>query len=227
MCSELFKAAEPFSQAILASGVATLTVRSFEHQQRLYGKITTHLNLQNEGSSVKRLQALRDVPSEKLVDSYIALGAPVVSWQATVDGVFLKNPPKIFNLPSQVYDPSIHRLLIGDAAHEGTIFAYPLRSMQLDYPKLQGLAEAALGPENAKELLQQFHIAPNSTPDEFFTNLTQLLTDAEWSHPIQALARSFSNGDVFYYQIRDVNPFEGPNKGNQNPNSPPLRRIYS
>ena len=216
MCSELFESARPFHQAILASGVATLTVRSFVHQQGLYDKITAHLNIQSLSSPAERLQALRDVPSDTLVNAYIALGAPVQSWQATVDGVFLKTAPNVSNLSSQKYALSIKRILIGDCALEGTIFAHQMKGMNLDYQKLQKLSSAALGQEQSQALLQAYNMSPDSTSEELFCGLLQLCTDAEWAQPIETMARTFSNGDVFYYHVRDVNPFEGPNKGKLN-----------
>lgn len=85
--------------------------------------------------------------------------------------------------------------------------------MQFDYPKLQQMASSLLGDEASKELLQEYGISASSSPEDLFTRLTLLDTDAEWSHPIQTVARSFSEQDVFYYHIRDVNPFPGPNKG--------------
>ncbi|KAH9204802.1 Alpha/Beta hydrolase protein [Leptodontidium sp. 2 PMI_412] len=213
MCSELFPPAKPFNQVILASGVASLTVRSLKHQQVIYDKIAARLGVQEHQTARERLKALRGVPADELVNSYVALGAPVVSWQATADGVFLKQTPSVSNLPFQKYDPSLRRVLIGDCAHEGTIFAHPLKAMQLDYPKLQQMASSSLGDETSKQLLQEYGISASSSPEDLFTRLTRLVTDAEWSQPIQNVARSFSEQDVFYYHIRDVNPFPGPNKG--------------
>lgn len=138
MCSELFPSAKPFNQVILASGVASLTVRSLKHQQVIYDKIAARLGVQEHHTARERLKALRGVPADELVNSYVALGAPVVSWQATVDGVFLKQTPSVSNLPFQKYDPGLRRVLIGISLLVISLFFCFLSPHLLVYASHQG-----------------------------------------------------------------------------------------
>ena len=216
ICSELFTTDLPFNQAILQSGVATLSVRSLEHQQALYEKIVDHLKIEADKSPKERLQDLREVPADDLVNSYISLGTPVPSWQATVDGYFLKGIPTVSNLPLQKYPPSLKRVLIGDCAAEGLIFADRLNRMGWSFGKLELLFSKVLGEKRGQEVLQAYGMSENSSTEDLFLSLINFLTDAEWSQPIQAVAKSFSNGDVFYYHMAEGNPFDGANKGKSN-----------
>jgi hypothetical protein len=213
MISELFKTALPFQQAILQSGVGSLTVRSEKHQNGVYEKIATKLNIRADGSPKERLEALRDVSADDLLLSYIALGSPVPAWQATVDGYFLANNCTVSTLSSLKYDSSLKRLLIGDCADEGLIFAMPIQKRQWTFEKVQALSSEVLGEEVSARVLQAYGISADLSKEQLFAALIRLVSDAEWSQPIREVARSFSNGDVFYYHMAEGNPFDGPNKG--------------
>ena len=191
-------------------------MRGLKHQQAVYEKIIDHLKIERDKSPKEKLQALREVPADDLVNSYIALGTPVPSWQATVDGYFLKMIPTASNLPLQKYPPSLKRVLIGDCAAEGLIFADRLNRMEWSFGKLEPLFSKLLGGERGQEFLQAYGISENSSTEDLFLSLIKFLTDAEWSQPIQAVAKSFSNGDVFYYHMAEGNPFDGVNKGKSN-----------
>ncbi|PVH84303.1 alpha/beta-hydrolase [Cadophora sp. DSE1049] len=213
MCSKLFASALPFSQAILQSGVGSLTVRTVKHQQGVYEKMLSHLKL-DTGSSTENLNALRKVSADDLVLSYIALGSgPVPAWQATVDNYFLATNCSVPSLSSQTYHPSVKRLLIGDCADEGLIFSMPLSKRQWTFDRVQKLAIEVLGEQQAKDVFGAYGISSDLSYDELFSCLTKLLSDAEWSQPIREVAKSFSNGDVFYYHMIEGNPFDGAHKG--------------
>jgi carboxylesterase type B len=208
----LFSLSLPFSQAILQSGVAPLSVRGIKHAQSIFDKITGHLDI--DALPLKeKVQALRDASAEDLVKSYIALGSPLPSWQATVDGHFLKTLPRFSTLSLQTYDPSLKRLLIGDCAAEAVIWAEKLQSMAWNYEKLQALSSNILGEERVSEVLQAYVISTDASAEQLQFSLIRLLTDAEWSQPIEAVAHSFSNRDVFYYHMAEGNPFPGPKQG--------------
>lgn len=212
-CSELFKQQKPFSQAVLQSGVAPLTVRGMTHQNDIYAKVIKHLGIDTLGSKEERINKLRSVSVEDLIQSYIALGSPVPSFQATVDGYYLQNLPRCSQLPKQVYDSSLKRLLIGDCAEEGLIFAHAIQSMRWTAESLQNVATEILGDADAQKLLDMYQIKPSQPNEELFSNIIRLATDIDWSQPIEAVAHSFSNGDVFYYHVAETNPFPGPNTG--------------
>lgn len=213
MCSELFKSAVPFTQVILQSGVGSLTVRTSKHQQGLYDKLLAHLKIDTDKSS-ESVNALRKVSADDLVLSYIALGSgPVAAWQATVDNHFLTTNCSVSSLSSQKYHPSLKRLLIGDCADEGLIFSMPLSQRQWTFDRVQKLATEVLGEQRGNDVLQAYEISPNLPYGQLFGCLTKLLSDAEWSQPIREVAKSFSNGDAFYYHMTEGNPFDGAHKG--------------
>jgi len=183
------------------------------HQNNIYAKIIKHLGIDNLSSREERIEKLRSVSVEDLIGSYIALGSPVPSFQATVDGYYLKSLPRCSTLPKQVYDPSLKRLLIGDCADEGLIFAPIIQSMGWTAERLQKVATGILGDADGQKLLDIYQIKPGQSPKEVFSSLIRLTTDIDWSQPMEAVARSFSNGDVFYYHVTETNPFPGPSTG--------------
>ncbi|KAK5219670.1 hypothetical protein LTR72_008054 [Exophiala xenobiotica] len=213
MCSELFKKSLPFSQAILQSGVAPLTVRTMKHHQDSYDKLVAHFKIDYELSPEQKLEALRNIPADDIVKGYVSLGSPVKSWQAAADGYLLKEVPSFSKLSSIHYPKSIKRLLIGDCAAEGLIFIMKVKQMQWTFEGVQALAVQILGEETSKRVLEAFGIRLGLSPEELLGGVTRLLTDAEWAQPVEIVARSFSNGEVFYYHVAEGNPFDGPHKG--------------
>jgi carboxylesterase type B len=213
LCSELFKSALPFQQAILQSGVGSLTIRSAQQQETVCEKLMSRLRIPAEASPKDKLRTLREVSADDLVLSYIALGSPVPAWQATVDGYFLKQNVAASTLSSQKYHSSLKRILMGDCAAEGLIFAMPLQKQQWTFNRVKVLAVEVLGEERASEVLQTYGISSDLPEDALLPALVRLLSDAEWSQPMREVAKSFSNGDVFYYHMAEGNPFDGPNKG--------------
>lgn len=144
--------------------------------------------------------------------SYFALGGPVPSWQATVDGYFLKALPTNSKLPQQVYPPSLKRVLIGDVATEGLIFAHGINKQEWSGERLWQLATTIFEEEQAKEIFEFYGLKSNANSKELFPGLIRLVSDAEWSQPIEAVAHSLSK-PTFYYHITEANPFPGPNQG--------------
>ena len=163
--------------------------------------------------STERLEQLRRLSSDELVNAYIARGAPVPSWQATVDGYFLTSIPSASKLASLKYHPSLKRVLLGDCAAEGLIFAMGVQAQQLDFEKVSSLAISHLGSsEAAKEVLHMYGMSAEQTSEQLFKSVIRLLTDAEWSQPINCVAKSIP-GKKFYYNISAQNPFPGPTQG--------------
>ncbi|RDL31820.1 Uncharacterized protein BP5553_09222 [Venustampulla echinocandica] len=208
--SELFPSRLPFNQAILQSGVAPLTVRGMKHHQDLFDKIASHFQLDLALPLDDQISRLRELPTEDLIKSYIATGSPMPSWQAAVDGYYLKTLPKFSQLLSQTYHRSLKRLLIGDCDAEGILWVDKLKQLAWTYEKLQALSSSILGEERTTELLQAYELSADAAPERLIPGLIRLLTDAEWSQPIEAVAHSFANGDVFYYHFKEGNPFPGP-----------------
>ncbi|KAJ5460938.1 Alpha/Beta hydrolase protein [Penicillium daleae] len=212
MSSGLFFKETPFHQAILQSGVSSRNVLTIERQQKRFDLITTHLKIGAEKSRTEKLQDLRDIPPDDLVKAYIALGTPVPSWQGTVDNHFLHSVSTASSLPSMKYPSTLRRLLLGDTQHEGLIFGTPIKKAGLEFAKVQLAVEQSLGRENTQRVLEAYGITKELSPQQLFVPVVQIVTDGAWSQPIEAVAKSFSNGDVFYYHLTEVNPFEGPNK---------------
>ncbi len=102
---------------------------------------------------------------------------------------------------------------MGDCAAEGLIFSMPLSKRQWTFDRVQKLATDVLGEQHGKEILQAYGISRDLHYEHLLAALLKLLTDAEWSQPIREVARSFSNGDVFYYHLIEGNPFEGAHQG--------------
>lgn len=211
MCSKLFQEQQPFGQAILQSGVASRNIKTLAEQQKNYDAICVYFGLQ--GDSEDRLQKLREISAEDLVKAYIALGTPVPTWLGTLDGYLLDQQTEPSSLPSLKYPPSIKRLLLGDCLHEGLIFKMPTEKQELDFEKIKSRAEAIFGPEDVTKIFQAYGISPGQDRDQLLESIFAIITDGAWSQPIEAVGRSFKNGDVFYYHVMEGNPFDGPNKG--------------
>lgn len=210
--SELFKQVQPFSQAILQSGVGLRHADTMEKMQAKYDKFAAFHKIQGNATPAERLQALRDVTSEDFVNGYSALGPPIMPWQATIDGYFIKSATGVLEAASVKYHSSLKRLLIGDCQTEGTIFALPIQKQQWTFGRLDLLARKLLGNEAAEEVYEVLKISQDSTPQQLNKALIRLASDADWSQPIESVTKTFP-GDVFYYHISQGNPFEGPIKG--------------
>ena len=107
-----------FSQAVIMSGNAVLTSRSLEHQEGIYQKILAHLQIPSDIDALDKVQRLRNVPVNELLDAYIATGSPLPNWQATVDGFLLDELPRSSTIGNQQYDAYVRRLIIGDCEKE-------------------------------------------------------------------------------------------------------------
>ena len=109
---------ELFSQAVMMSGNAVLTSRSLEHQEGIYQKILAHLQIPSDIHALDRVQRLRVVPTNELLDAYIAIESPLPNWQATVDGFLLDELPRPSTIGNQQYDAYVRRIVIGDCEKE-------------------------------------------------------------------------------------------------------------
>ena len=212
MVSE-FASSVAFQQAILQSGTAPLGIRTLPQQQVSFDKIVAFHKIDPSATPEEKLEALRKVSADEIVTSYIARGSPMAPWQSTIDDYFLKTPPSYTNLASQSYPKNIKRLLLGDCANEGLIFSPGFDAAKWDFERLKSLAISFLGAEKAEQVFEQYGISAELSPQELRTNAIHIITEAEWSQPVNAVAKSFSDGPVFYYHITATNPFDGPNKG--------------
>lgn len=210
--SELFNEAQPFSQAILQSGVGLHHADSLSAMQAKYDRFVSFHKIPPTASPTERLQALRNITTEDFVNGYSALGPPIMPWQATIDGYFIKNATSVEDAASVKYDASLKRLMIGDCQTEGTIFALPIQKQQWTFDKLDPLARKLLGDKAAEEFYETFQISKDLTPQQFSKGLIRLASDADWSQLVEAVAKTFPR-DVFYYHISQGNPFDGPIKG--------------
>lgn len=210
--SELFSQARPFSQAILQSGVGLHHADSLDAMQAKYDKFVAFHKIPPTANPSERLKALRGISTDDFVNSYSALGSQIIPWQATIDGHFIKNATPVELAASVNYDSSLKRLMIGDCQTEGTIFALPIQKQQWNFDNLDLLARKLLGDKAAEEFYETFQISKDSTPQQLTKGLIRLASDADWSQPIEAVAKTFPR-DVFYYHISQGNPFEGPIKG--------------
>lgn len=214
MSSPTFAEHKPFSQAILMSGVSSVFLRTYAHHQNTYDRITNHLKLQDK-TGAEKLAALRALSGDEMCAAYNALGGPMGTWNACIDGYFLVDPEALHieNLPKRKYDASIKRVLLGDTEDEGLIAAPILLARKNTYETVRELAIKHLGPVDGPDVLEAYGISSTIAPGPLFQSLVKVISDATWSQPIEAFAKSFSSGDVFYYHVAEVNPFEGPAKG--------------
>lgn len=102
----------------MSSGHAVMTTRSLSHQQRVYEKFLEHLSIPNDLAPEQRLQRLRNVTAEELLDAYRCTGSPLPNWQATVDSILVEALPKTSTLRSAQYNQVVRRILIGDCEKE-------------------------------------------------------------------------------------------------------------
>lgn len=202
-----------FSQAILQSGAAPLNIRTLPKQQESFDQIVAFHKVDAGATPEEKVAALRKVSADEIVNSYVARGNPMIPWQCTVDDFFLKNPPTYTNLASQTYPKNIERLLLGDTTNEGLIFSHGYDAAKWDYERLNALATKILGPEKAKKVFDSYGVSAGLSPSELRTNGIHIISEAEWSQPVNAVAKSFKHGPVFYYHMSTGNPFDGPNKG--------------
>lgn len=202
-----------FSQAILQSGAAPLNIRTMPKQQQTFDQIVAFHKVDARATAEEKVAALRKVSADEIVNSYVARGNPMIPWQCTVDDFFLKNPPSYTNLASQTYPKNIERLLLGDTTNEGLIFSHGYDAAKWDFERLSALGEKILGPEKTKKVFEQYGVSADLSPSELRTNAIHIISEAEWSQPVNAVAKSFNQGPVFYYHMSTGNPFDGPNKG--------------
>lgn len=210
--SGLFSEARPFHQAILQSGVGLHHADSLSAMQAKYDKFVSFHKIPPTANPTERLKALRDITTDDFVNGYSALGPPIIPWQATIDGYFIKSATSVEDAASIKYDSSLKRLMIGDCQTEGTIFALPIQKQQWTFDRLDPLARKLLGDKAAEEFYATFQISKDSNPQQLSKGLIRLASDADWSQPVEAVAKTFPR-DVFYYHISQGNPFEGPIKG--------------
>ncbi len=168
-----------FSQAILQSGAAPLGIRTLPQQQASFDKIVAFHKVDPNATPQEKLEALRKVSADEIVNSYVVRGNPMVPWQSTIDGYFLKSPPTYTNLTSQTYPKNIERLLLGDCANEGLIFSHGFDAAKWDFERLKALATSGLGAENAEKVFARYGIAEELPPPELRTKALHIITEAE------------------------------------------------
>ncbi len=118
MLSKWSREKKLFKQAAIMSGNAVLTTRSLIHQSKIFQKFLYYLQVPETLSGAEKIQRLREVSTEKLLEAYICTGTPLPNWQATVDGFFLDEIPRYSTLPKQVYGSHVQRIIVGDCQRE-------------------------------------------------------------------------------------------------------------
>ena len=118
MLSSLLHPKSLYHQAILSSGNAVVTTRTLNHQNRIYEMFIEHLSIPSNLPPHERLDRLRSVSVDELLDAYQCTGSPMPNWQATVDGNLLHDLPAASQLPHYTYPSTIRRIMVGDCEKE-------------------------------------------------------------------------------------------------------------
>ncbi|EXJ58735.1 hypothetical protein A1O7_06165 [Cladophialophora yegresii CBS 114405] len=200
-----------FSQAVIMSGNAVLTTRSLEHQEGIYQKFLAHLQIPSDIAASDKVQRLRDVPVNELLNAYIATGSPLPNWQATVDGFLLDDLPRSSTIGDQQYDTYVRRIIIGDCEKEGIIWAPRIAKLGWTPDKIRALLSSCFPAEVVDRMTSSYNLSDFS-PEQAVAILEPFCNDAEFGRDIHAIAKSFSAGagKALYYHMRYGNPFPGP-----------------
>jgi carboxylesterase type B len=118
MLSKWSREKKLFKQAVIMSGNAVLTTRSLSHQNAIFKKFLFYFQIPETLSGPEKVQRLREIPMEKLLEAYICTGTSLPNWQATVDDFFLDEIPRYSTLPKQAYGSHVQRLIVGDCQRE-------------------------------------------------------------------------------------------------------------
>ncbi|ETI22298.1 hypothetical protein G647_06371 [Cladophialophora carrionii CBS 160.54] len=200
---------ELFSQAVIMSGNAVLTTRSLEHQEGIYQKILAHLQIPSDIHALHKVQRLRDVPVNELLDAYAATGSPLPNWQATVDGFLLDELPRSSTIGKQQYDRCVRRIIIGDCEKEGIIWGPRIASLGWTPGKTRELLSSCFPAPVVEHMTSSYNLSDFSN-EQAVSILEPFCSDAEFGRDIHEIAKSFSGGKAFYYHMRYGNPFPGP-----------------
>ncbi len=107
-----------FKQAVLMSGNAVLTTRPLAHQDNIYRKFLSHCKIPETIPAAERVEQLRNVSTDDLLEAYIATGQIIPNWQGTEDGFLIESLPTFSGLSAQTYGPHIQRIIVGDCDKE-------------------------------------------------------------------------------------------------------------
>lgn len=124
MLSKMAQSKKLFHQAVIMSGNAVLTSRTLAHQDAIYRMFLKHLRIPDEITALEKVERLRVVPVEELLQAYSCTGSPLPNWQATVDGFLLEEQPKASILSQLDYGPHVKRIIIGDCQREVGSWAF-------------------------------------------------------------------------------------------------------
>ncbi|KAK9686249.1 hypothetical protein K7432_015220 [Basidiobolus ranarum] len=109
-----------FNRAILQSGgLDTLPAATIEKQQIIFDKICKHLDITGDD----KVSQLRKVSSEILIEVIDKLATEMrILWVGTIDGVTIKENPRLLLQKPENIDPFVKDIIIGENTDEGTIF---------------------------------------------------------------------------------------------------------
>ncbi|RSL89379.1 hypothetical protein CEP52_014920 [Fusarium oligoseptatum] len=189
MMSDLLRSEALLYQAVIISGNAVMTSRELEHQQRIYDKFLEHLQIPLTLPPADRLARLRAVKQQDLTSAYGCLGSPLPNWQATVDGVVLKN------------------------VAYGILWGERIRQKHWTTAKIFELLRTYFDPADVSDILRQYDIAGGDSDQDLTTKLIKFCGEVEFKQPLYELAVNWKNGEAFYYPMRFINHFEGRFKG--------------
>ena len=182
-------------------------------QNARFDKLLGFLQPGTSLSGEEKLLTLRSATADELVKSYVALGSPFPPWQITADGSFIRSMPGPHALSKHRHVHHLKRVLLGDCADEGSIFALQVDRMKWTSQKILELFQDGLGEENGKEIAAMYRISPEITNEQLSDCLREFISDVSWSQPIRATVRSYSGRPTYAYHISEGNPFPGPNYG--------------
>ncbi|PVH81523.1 alpha/beta-hydrolase [Cadophora sp. DSE1049] len=200
-----------FNRAILLSGTtAACPPVAMKYKEAEYLELLRYCSIDEEDPD--RLNKLRDVPVELLVDAIKGVGIPLFRSYRD-EGFWPDGFPGYFTEGKLIAGCEwVDEIIIGDSFFEGSFLMNTMRSVPRD--AFIALSHEALGPSNAEQILSAYDITPSTDPNPFWTRISYLMGDVMFSSPTHNLAKSLitnlgNKKKIYRYTQTVRNPFPG------------------
>ncbi|KAH8813305.1 Alpha/Beta hydrolase protein [Xylogone sp. PMI_703] len=208
-----------FNRAILQSGTtATVCGGNAKEKEAEYKALLKYLQI--DYNDKHRLEKLRSVPSQRLVDAINDVGIPVHRpiFDSQYEKSFFSRGEPDWWIGDQIIETCdwVEEVIIGDTFFEGWIFNGTTQLVNRD--KFIDFTTTQLGQHHASKLLGAYDITPDMDPNKFWTQLMYLMGDMTFSEPTDKVARVLASSarregahkrKVYRYNLALRNPFPG------------------
>ncbi|KAK9763984.1 hypothetical protein K7432_008909 [Basidiobolus ranarum] len=172
-----------FQRAILESGaVDTLPSVSIEKKQIIFDEICKRLSITGDDKVAK----LRAISAEKLLGAIenLSVGTKFL-WTGTIDGVTIKQSPRLLYQDPDNIDPAVKEIIIGENTDEGSLFANVFPPKET----VSATLRSEFSPLQAEAIKQLY---PCEELDGLVT-LGKIYGDQLFSGPIREVARALAD----------------------------------